>query len=132
MVQGHAVHPEIVFFQNNIRRQTGFLRRFGIEPSFGSECRPGSKFVVPKLGHQDSKIYGPFVKEIPGVGLELRRYPVRHSGRPDHAESARPVHAKPEHPVKPGEMVHVAVANENMADPQHLPRRKGCEIARIK
>ena len=41
------------------------------------------------------------------------------------------VQAKSKHPIEPGEMVHVAVGNENVADPQHLPRRKRREIAGI-
>ena len=63
--------------------------------------------------------------------MQLRRYSVHYSGRSDHAEDAGPVQGKSEHPVETGEMVHVAVGNENVADPQHLPCRKWCEIAGI-
>ena len=63
--------------------------------------------------------------------MQLRRHPVRHSGRSDHAENAGPVQGESQHPVEPSEMVHVAVGHENMADSQDFPRRKRCEIAGI-
>jgi hypothetical protein len=39
---------------------------------------------------------------------------------------------QPEEPVESCEMIHMAVANEDVADPEHLARGKQCEIASIK
>jgi hypothetical protein len=64
---------------------------------------------------------------VPGIRLQLRRYSVHYSGRSHHTEDAGPVQGKSEHPVEN----RVTVGNENVADPQHLPCRKWCEIAGI-
>jgi hypothetical protein len=62
--------------------------------------------------------------EIPRVGLELVLDGIDQPGRPIEADDLVAAEQAPEQLIEPLEMIHVAMADENVADAEHLPRRQ--------
>ena len=75
---------------------------------------------VGELADGDAEIGRVFVEQIPLIRRKLGCHPVDQAGRPDQTQGAGMAEPDPQQPVEAGEMIHVAMADEDLTF-QFLP-----------
>ena len=67
------------------------------------------------------------VHQVPGVGAQLVGHPVDKAGRAEQPQPLVPAQAQPQQPVEIGEVIHMSVGDEHVADPQQLAGGQGAQ-----
>jgi hypothetical protein len=126
-----GLNPESLFAKHDTGPEGRHSRIAPPECLARPELDPLPQVCIFEGADDQAKVDRALVQKVPGVGAKPAFHLLRESRRPHQMERFRPVQTKPEQAIEAGEMVHVGMGNECMADPHQLTRGEKADVAEV-
>lgn len=111
---------------NVLRRQ-----RLAREARIGAEARALAAAVGRKLVDGQGEVPRIALDHVPAIRRELVLHPVDEAGRAVQPQALMAPQAHAQQPVEAGEMVHVGVRHEHIAEAQDLLRHQPADVTEV-
>src|SRR4051812_10497509 len=131
MIEHRALDAKLLVVEQHSGRQAHGIHFASREGFARVKLAHAAESIAVELRGNNEKVGRMLAEQVQGVALELVLYPVNEAVRTDNVQRHRPIETDTQEPVEAGEMVHMGVGYECMANTQELARRERREIAEI-